>query len=63
MDYDTNTIYPNESLIDTNISINMSVTLRYIVIDLLKESRYQYTTFGVKQTQFETRPHASIRAF
>lgn len=56
MDYDTNTIYPNESLIDTNISINMSVTLRYIVIDLLKESRYQYTTFGVKQTQFESLP-------
>lgn len=56
MDYDTNTIYPNESLIDTNISINMAVTLRYIVIDLLKESRYQYTTFAVKETQFESLP-------
>lgn len=56
MDYKTNTLYPDKKLIGTNMSINMAVTLRYIVIDLLKESRYQYTTFAVKETQFENLP-------
>lgn len=52
----SNTFYPMEHLLDTNVSINMAVTLRYLVIDLLKESRYQYTTFGVKAPQFENLP-------
>ena len=56
MDYDTNTFYPKEHLLNTNISINMAVTLRYLVIDLLKESRYQYTKFGVKEPMFENLP-------
>lgn len=56
MDYATNTFFPKEHLKDTNISINMAVTLRYLVIDLLKESRYQYTKFGVKEPLFENLP-------
>ncbi|CAI9421175.1 hypothetical protein LOS22_14570 [Enterococcus faecium] len=56
MDYSTNTFYPKQHLLNTNISINMAVTLRYLVIDLLKESRYQYTKFGVKEPLFENLP-------
>lgn len=52
----SNKFYPKEHLINTNVSINMAVTLRYIVIDLLKESRYQYTAFGRKSPQFENLP-------
>lgn len=43
MDYDRNIFYPKEHLIGTNVSLNIETILRYIVIDLLKESRYQYT--------------------
>ncbi len=52
----SNKFYPKEHLINTNVSINMAVTLRYIVIDLLKESRYQYTAFGRSTPQFENLP-------
>lgn len=52
----SNKFYPKGHLINTNVSINMAVTLRYIVIDLLKESRYQYTSFGRKSPQFENLP-------
>lgn len=55
-DEPSNMFYPKEHLVGTNVSINMAVTLRYIVIDLLKESRYQYTKFGVPSTQFENLP-------
>lgn len=34
----------NKDLLGQNITMNISVTLRYIVTDLLKESRYQYVT-------------------
>lgn len=51
-----NMFHPKAHLIGTNISINMAVTLRYIVIDLLKESRYQYTHFGVEKPKFENLP-------
>lgn len=36
-------ILANDLTIGMNISMNIEVTLRYIVVDLLKESRYQYT--------------------
>lgn len=52
----SNKFYPKAHLINTNVSINMAVTLRYIVIDLLKESRYQYTAFGRSTPQFENLP-------
>lgn len=43
MDYQRNIFYPKEHLLNTNVSLNIETVLRYIVIDLLKESRYQYT--------------------
>lgn len=55
-DISNNMFYPKEHLVGTNVSINMAVTLRYIVIDLLKESRYQYTGFGVSKEKFENLP-------
>lgn len=55
-DEPTNMFYPKMHLVGTNVSINMAVMLRYIVIDLLKESRYQYTAFGVSSPQFENLP-------
>lgn len=39
----SNIIRPFEHLIGKNISINVNTVLRYMVADLLKESRYQYT--------------------
>jgi len=36
-------IIPNSSLIGYNLSLILSVTLRYIVVNVLKELRYQYT--------------------
>lgn len=56
VDIKANMFYPKAHLTGTNVSINMAVTLRYLVIDLLKESRYQYTSFGVKTTKFENLP-------
>lgn len=55
-DESSNMFYPTEELRGTNVSINMEVTLRYIVIDLLKESRYQYTRFALPKAQFENLP-------
>lgn len=56
IDLEENKIYPNEDLVGQNISINISTTLRYIVIDLLKESRYQYTKKGTGLEQFDQLP-------
>lgn len=36
--------YPDPSLVGQYVSLNLEVVLRYYVIDVLKESRYQYTT-------------------
>ena len=41
----TNIIYPFENLIGKNVSLNVNSLLRYMVADLLKESRYQYTDY------------------
>lgn len=43
MDYDNNIFFPKRHLLGTNVSLNIETILRYIVIDLLKESRYQIT--------------------
>lgn len=51
-----NRFYPKEHLIGTNVSINMQTILRYLIIDLLKESRYQYTTVNRVDPKFENLP-------
>lgn len=56
IDYDNNMFYPKDHLVGTNVSLNLAVTLRYLVVDLLKESRYQYTSFGLPKEQFENLP-------
>lgn len=43
VDLSKNILYPKPHLIGTNISLVIETTLRYIVTDILKESRYQYT--------------------
>ncbi|AMW62379.1 hypothetical protein HONESTABE_92 [Bacillus phage HonestAbe] len=40
IDYKTNRIYPDASMLGKNISLNVLTTLRYLVADLLKEHRY-----------------------
>ncbi len=55
-DKHSNKLFPDASLIGEVISLNVSVTLRYIVIDLLKESRYQYTTLNRTDPKFEQLP-------
>lgn len=51
IDLNDNIFYPNEEFIGENIALNIDTILRYVVIDLLKESRYQYSNKG---TKFET---------
>lgn len=43
LDKKRNLFFPYPHLLGTNVSMNIQTTLRYIVVDLLKESRYQYT--------------------
>lgn len=56
IDIEKNTIYPREHLMGQNLSLNIVSTLRYIVIDLLKESRYQYTNKGTELEKFSSLP-------
>lgn len=58
MDYDTNRIYPVSDLLSENITLNMRVTLRYLVVDLLKECRYEFkpVTLSNKQTMNQYTP-------
>lgn len=56
LDLNENIFYPNEEFIGENISINIDTILRYIVIDLLKESRYQYTDKGTSYERFDNLP-------
>lgn len=53
---DTNMIFVKEQHLGKNISLNIGTTLRYIVIDLLKESRYQYTHMYSAEGNFENLP-------
>lgn len=46
LDSKSNILYPSEHLDKKNISLNVNTILRYIVTDLLKESRYQYSDYG-----------------
>lgn len=45
-DEEKNLFFPKERLIGKNITLNLTSTLRYVVTDLLKESRVQYTNKG-----------------
>lgn len=45
-DKETNKVHLDDSLEGFNISMIINVTLRYIVSNVLKELRYQYTTTG-----------------
>lgn len=56
VDMDKNIITPNEEFIGNNISLNLDTILRYIVIDLLKESRYQYSDKGTAHEEFVNLP-------
>lgn len=56
VDLEQNMFYPKQHLEGTNVSLNLAVTLRYMVMDLLKESRYQYTEFNKPQPEFENLP-------
>lgn len=58
VDYTRNIFYPKEHLLNTNVSLNIETVLRYIIIDLLKESRYQYTELhaGNRGSIFEELP-------
>lgn len=58
IDYSKNIFYPKSHLLNTNVSLNIETVLRYIVTDLLKESRYQYTAKnkGRDNASFEELP-------
>lgn len=56
LDKEQNLFLPKEHLIGKNVSINLDTVLRYIVIDLLKESRYQYTNKGTELASFDNLP-------
>lgn len=55
-DSNRNLFIPEQHLLGKNVSLNVTSTLRYIVIDLLKESRYQYTGKGTALEKFEQLP-------
>jgi len=48
----------NEGLLDQNITMRFDTTLRYIVTDLLKENRYQYSNKAIadKSERYEALP-------
>lgn len=56
LDIEKNLFFPREHLLGKNVSLNITSTLRYIVIDLLKESRYQITGKGTQLERFESLP-------
>lgn len=51
-----NKLYVNEEFTDSTVSMKVLMTLRYMVIDILKEGRYQYTEFQQPNTRFENLP-------
>lgn len=56
IDIENNLFFPKEHLLGKNVSLNITTTLRYIVIDLLKESRYQHVMKGTVMEKFESLP-------
>lgn len=55
-DEEANKFYPREHLKGKNVSLNITTLLRYIVIDLLKESRLQYSNKGTALEQVDHLP-------
>lgn len=55
-DKSQNRFYPKSHLLGTNVSLNIRTVLRYLIIDLLKESRYQYTEKNNQKAKFENLP-------
>lgn len=53
-DEEANILYPKDHLIGKNISINIETVLRYIVIDITKEARMQYTNKGKNNEQVDS---------
>lgn len=51
-----NRLFLDSKFETSTISLNILMTLRYVVSDILKESRYQYTKFNQPQTKFENLP-------
>lgn len=47
-----NFYYPDKSLVGEYVSFNLDVLLRYYVVDVLKENRYQFDTDPRKANQF-----------
>lgn len=53
---ENNRLYLKEEFLHQTVSLNILMTLRYVVSDILKESRYQYTKFNEPQPKFENLP-------
>lgn len=49
-------LYLNEKYLNKTVSLNVLMTLRYVVSDILKESRYQYTKFNQPKPRFDNLP-------
>src|SRR5699024_6814791 len=53
---ENNRLYLNEKYENHTVSLKILMTLRYVVSDILKESRYQYTKFNQPKSKFENLP-------
>lgn len=53
---ENNRLFLNKEFKGQTVSLKILMTLRYIVSDILKESRYQYTTFNQPKPIFENLP-------
>jgi len=53
-------IYPNKSLLGAKVTMILNVTMRYIVMDVDKELRYQYTERDQPKRKFDEMPRHVI---
>ncbi|QXV86295.1 hypothetical protein [Staphylococcus phage SAPYZU_15] len=53
---ENNRLFMDAKFENKTISLNILMVLRYVVSDILKESRYQYTKFNQPNTKFENLP-------
>lgn len=49
-------LFLDEKYKNSTVSLNILMTLRYVVSDILKESRYQYTKFNQPKPRFDNLP-------
>ena len=59
-DRELDKIYPTVNMIGYNMTIVMNVTMRYIVTDVDKELRYQYTERNLPEKKFDELPRHVI---